>query len=67
MKKFYTVIGSINIGMLVPEDMQIFVAVFALGVFMTGIYFERDIFFGFKKEVKPDEQSDDGTDDVATK
>lgn len=67
MKKFYLALISISVGMLFPDDLKFSIGVFLSGMVVASIYFERDIFFGFKKEVKPDEQSDDGTDDVATK
>ncbi|WP_424349960.1 hypothetical protein ACPBEH_05145 [Latilactobacillus sp. 5-91] len=59
MKKFYLAVSSFGLGLLFPDDMKFSIVIFLLGMVVASIYFERDIFFGFKKEVKPDEQSDD--------
>lgn len=67
MKKFYLAVSSVGLGLLFPDDMKFSIVIFLLGMLVASLYFDRGEFFGKTKEVGTDEQSDDGTNGIATK
>lgn len=67
MKKFYLAVSSVGLGLMFPDDMKFSIVIFLLGMLVASLYFDRGEFFGKVKEGETDEQSDDGTNDIATK